>query len=275
MAGKKPQWLGRNHQYRLVSVIAEDRLGALWRAENAFLSQPVTARVVSEALGSDREFVVRFRTAMDKVSRNVSHPNAAAVFSYNWGDDGPTQFVVMEAVEGETLAERIGRSRGIDQARSLRIALQVADALQAAHAVGVVHGGLSATTVMLSSHDDVKVLDFGLGAAAWDRPAQMAGPRDAYVPPEWVLGAKRRPSWDAYAIAILLHHMLTGTPDLPDRELGTSRNGSREPAGDAAALLPGLAGDAADVWLRALAWDPRDRPSTKELAAALRIVTEP
>ena len=107
-----------------MSVIAEDRLGALWRAENAFLSQPVTTRVVSEALGSDPEFVSRFRTIMDRVSRNVAHPNAAAVFSYNWGDDGPTQFVVMEAIDGETLADWLGRARGLDAARSLKIIAQ-------------------------------------------------------------------------------------------------------------------------------------------------------
>ena len=275
MAGKK--WLGRHHQYRLMSVIAEDRLGALWRAENAFLSQPVTTRVVSEALGSDPEFVSRFRTIMDRVSRNVAHPNAAAVFSYNWGDDGPTQFVVMEAIDGETLADWLGRARGLDTARSLKIIAQVADALQAAHAVGVIHGGLSPTTVMISNDDRVKVLDFGLGAAAWDRPAQD-GTRDAYVPPEWVLGAKRRPSWDSYAVAVLLHHMLTGRPELAEPEgFDSSRNGSMEPAAAdpavAQPLLPGLGEKAAEVWCRAFARDPRDRPTTKELADALRDTT--
>ncbi len=273
MPGKRSQWLGRNHQYRLVSVIAVDRLGWLWRAENAFLSQPVTARVLRQSLGSDPEFVARFRRVMDQVSREVVHPNAAAVFNYNWGDDGPTQFIVMEAVEGEPLAQRIGR--GMDTARSLRIVAQVADAVQAAHAAGIVHGNLSPTTVMLSAHDGVKVLDFGLGAAAWDRPLTL-GRGDAYVPPEWVLAAKRRPSWDAYAVAVLLHHLLTGTPDLPEAGLVTAGNGSTGLAADdpdtAREIFPRIGEQLARTWCRALARDPRDRPRVEELSAALRPV---
>ena len=273
MVGRKAHWLGRNRQYRLVSVIAEDGLGALWRAENALLSQPVTARVVNEALGSDPEFVARFRTAMDAVSRNLAHPNAAAVFNYNWGDDGPIQFVVMEAIDGETLAQQMSRSRGLDPARTLRIAAQVMGAVEASHGAGIVHGGLSPKTVLLSAQDDVKVLDFGVAAAAWGRPAQLLA-ADAYVPPEWVLGAKRRPSWDVYSAAILLHHMLTGTPQLPESELGSSTNGSKQPApptqAEARALLPGLPAEAAQVWCRGLAGDPRWRPSSSELASALR-----
>jgi serine/threonine protein kinase len=274
MAGKRPHWLGRNHRYRLVSVIAEDPLGSLWRAENAMLSEPVTARVVRESLGSDPEFVHRLQSEVDRVSQRLSHPNVAAVFSYNWGDDGPVQFVVMEAVEGQPLADALGHSQGLDPERSVGIAVQVTEALQAAHEAGVIHGALRPTNVMITPMDRVKVLDFGLGAAAWDRPGQVSRGGDPYLPPEWVLGAKRRPSWDTYTVAVLLRHMLTGTP-APSITPG-SPNGSRapgaEPVEGAAGerTFPGLSVEAARVWSRALARDPRDRPAIGELVQTLR-----
>ena len=276
MIGKKGRFLGRDRQYRLVRLMSEDALGALWRAENTFLSRPVTARVLSESLGSDPEFVARFRVMMGEVSRNLSHPNAATVFNFNWGDDGPTQFVVMEAAEGETLGERMTRVRTLAPARAIRIAAQVVDALEAAHATGIVHGGLTPKTVLASAEDDVKVLDFGVAAAAWDRPVQVLAAADEYAAPEWVLGAKRRPSWDVYQVANLLHHLLTGSPRLHDQAAspngyGTGRARSHE-AG--AALLPGLPAQAVDLWCRALAEDPRDRPSSGDLASALRTALE-
>jgi serine/threonine-protein kinase len=153
----------------------------------------------------------------------------------------------------------------------------VVDAVEAAHAAGIVHGGLTPKTVVLSAQDHVKVLDFGVAGAAWDRPAQLLSVDDGYVPPEWVLGAKWRPSWDVYSAAILLHHMLTGTPELPDWARGTSPNGSNSPVAptqaEVRALLPGLPREAAEIWCRGLAGDSRLRPSPSELAAALRTAT--
>jgi serine/threonine protein kinase len=279
MIGKKGRFLGRDRQYRLVRLMSEDALGALWRAENTFLSRPVTARVLSESLSSDPEFVARFRTTMGEVSRNLSHPNAATVFNFNWGDDGPTQFVVMEAAEGETLGERMGRVRTLEPARAIRIAAQVVDALEAAHAAGIVHGGLTPKTVTVTAEDEVKVLDFGVAAAAWDRPVQVLAAADEYAAPEWVLGAKRRPSWDVYQAAILLHHLLTGSPRMHEGSAsangwGTGAARGRDAADAAAALMPGLPPQAAELWGRALAEDPRDRPSSGALASALRTALE-
>jgi serine/threonine-protein kinase len=275
MIGKKARYLGRDRQYRLVRLLSEDALGALWRAENTFLSRPVTARVLSESLGSDSGFVTRFRSMMGEVSRNLSHPNAATVFNFNFGEDGPIQFVVMEAVEGETIGERMSRVRSLDPRRAVRIAAQVVGALEAAHAAGIVHGGLTPKTVTVTAEDEVKVFDFGVAAAAWDRPVQILASADEYAAPEWVLGAKRRPSWDVYQAGVLLHHLLTGTPRV--QEATPSANGWRAGAGrtrEPAALLPGLTADAADVWTQALAEDPRGRPSSAELASALRAALE-
>jgi serine/threonine protein kinase len=275
MIGKKGRYLGRDRQYRLLRLLSEDALGALWRAENTFLSRPVTARVLSDSLGSDPEFVTRFRTMMGQVSSNLSHPNAATVFNFNFGDDGPIQFVVMEPVEGETLGERMARVRSLDPTRAVRIAAQVVSALEAAHEAGIVHGGLTPKTITATAEDEVKVFDFGVAAAAWDRPVQILASADEYAAPEWVLGAKRRPSWDVYQAGVLLHHLLTGSPKV--QEEAPSTNGWKSGGGrnrDPAALLPGLPRDAAEIWARALAEDPRERPSSEELASALRAATE-
>src|SRR5437773_3669482 len=94
-------------RYRLLRRIASGGMGTVWRAEDTILHRPVAVKVLSDGLGHDAKFVERFRREA-RAAAGLSHPNVAGVYDY--GEDGDTPYMVMELIEGETLAG--GRSRG-------------------------------------------------------------------------------------------------------------------------------------------------------------------
>src|SRR5205823_11633321 len=93
-------------RYRLRHRIASGGMGTVWAAEDSVLHRPVAVKVLSEGLGSDQQFVERFRREA-RAAAGLSHPNIAGVFDY--GEEGNTPFIVMQLVDGETLANRIAR----------------------------------------------------------------------------------------------------------------------------------------------------------------------
>src|SRR5881396_3601688 len=116
-------------RYRLLSRIASGGMGTVWRAEDTILHRHVAVKVLSDGLGHDAKFVERFRREA-RAAAGLSHPNIAGVFDY--GEDGGTPYIVMELIDGETLADRIAREGPIDPGEAARIAAAAADALQAA-----------------------------------------------------------------------------------------------------------------------------------------------
>src|SRR6266540_3802063 len=99
-------WLGL--RYRLVRRIATGGMGTVWEGEDTTLVRPVAVKVLTDALAAEERFVVRFRREA-RAAAGLSHPNVAGVFDY--GEDDGTSYLVMELIEGETLAERLRRGR--------------------------------------------------------------------------------------------------------------------------------------------------------------------
>src|SRR5436190_6295026 len=159
-------------RYRLVERIASGGMGTVWRAEDLVLHRPVAVKVLSDSLGADAKFVERFRREA-RAAAGLSHPNVAGVFDY--GEDGDTPFMVMELIEGETLAGRLRREGRLPPAEAARIARQVASSLQAAHDAGVIHRDVKPANVMLTHRGECKVMDFGIAAAAWAAPLTATG----------------------------------------------------------------------------------------------------
>jgi eukaryotic-like serine/threonine-protein kinase len=123
--------------------------------------------VLPEALASDADRIARFEREA-KALAALNHPHIAALFGLE--ESGARHFLVMELVEGETLEQGIARGPlPLDEA--LRIALQIADALEAAHEKGIVHRDLKPANVKVTPDEKVKVLDFGLAKALDDRSA--------------------------------------------------------------------------------------------------------
>jgi predicted Ser/Thr protein kinase len=147
--------------YEIVGLIGAGGMGEVYRAVDRRLDRQAAIKVLPDAFRSDPERIARFEREA-KLLATLNHPNVAAIYGLEQGDG--QQFIVMELVEGETLADRIARGR-ISVPEVLEIAKQIAAALEAAHEKGVIHRDLKPANVKLTPDDQVKVLDFGLAKA--------------------------------------------------------------------------------------------------------------
>src|SRR5689334_16527034 len=143
-------------RYRLVERLGAGGMSVVWRGYDEVLGRPVAVKVLAAELVSDAELRGRVRREARAAAR-LSHPNITNVYDYGERDDG-TPYVVMELVDGQSLAQRMA-SGPLPWRTAVRVAAQVASALAAAHAQGLVHRDVTPANVMLS-RSGVKVVDF-------------------------------------------------------------------------------------------------------------------
>jgi eukaryotic-like serine/threonine-protein kinase len=209
--------------FEITASIGAGGMGEVYRARDSKLGRDIAIKVLPEAFARDAERLARFQREA-KVLASLNHPHIASI--YGLEDSGATHALVMELVEGPTLADRI-RQGPVPTDEALRIAKQICDALEYAHERGIVHRDLKPANVKVTNDDAVKVLDFGLAkaiegdAASADiatsptisRMATMAGVllgTAAYMSPEQ---AKAKPvdrRADIWAFGCVLYEMLTG-----------------------------------------------------------------
>jgi serine/threonine-protein kinase len=210
------------------SKLGQGGMGEVWRASDTKLGREVALKVLPEVFAQDPERLARFEREA-RVLASLSHPNIAGIHGLE--EVGGKRFLVMELVEGETLAERIGRGPlGVEEA--VRIAKEIAEAVEAAHEKGVVHRDLKPANVKLTPEGKVKVLDFGLAKALIGDP--MSGERSthdlslsptltqamtglgvllgtaAYMSPEQARGKPVDRRADVWAFGCILYEMLSG-----------------------------------------------------------------
>jgi Tol biopolymer transport system component len=215
--------------FKITAKLGEGGMGEVYRAEDTKLGREVAIKVLPELFAQDAERMARFSREA-QVLASLNHPNIAAIYQVE--HDGDRHFLVMELVEGETLAEKIKRGRiPLDEAMS--IALQIAEALEAAHDRGVVHRDLKPANINFTESGKIKVLDFGLakalesGAGIDSSPsnpslslsptltAQMTGAgvllgTAAYMSPEQARGESADRRADIWAFGVVVMEMLTG-----------------------------------------------------------------
>ena len=147
--------------YEIVSLLGKGGMGEVYRARDLRLKREVAIKILPEEFSRDPERVSRFQREGETLA-TLNHPNIAAI--YDLQEVNATRVLVMEVVEGETLADRLQRGRlTLDEA--LRLAAQIADALEAAHDKGIVHRDLKPANIKITPEGKVKVLDFGLAKA--------------------------------------------------------------------------------------------------------------
>ncbi|HEX9312695.1 MAG TPA: protein kinase, partial [Actinomycetota bacterium] len=199
-------------RYRLVRRIAAGGMGSVWEAEDTLLHRRVAVKVLSEALAEDGRFVERFRREA-RATAGLSHPNVAGVFDYV--EDGDRPFLVMELIEGETLADRLARQGRLPWREAAAIIEPAAAALEAAHRAGIVHRDVKPGNIMITRTGHVKVMDFGIAAATWAAPLTATGAAmgtATYISPEQASGKGAGPESDVYSLGVVLYEMLTGRP---------------------------------------------------------------
>ena len=188
--GRIEQDVTLGNRYRLRERIATGGMASVWSADDIVLHRRVALKLMSESLGSDPHFLERFRREA-RAAAGLSHPNISGVYDY--GEEGDTPFLVMELIDGETLADRIAREGSLPTAEASRIAAEIADALQAAHEAGVIHRDVKPGNVMLDGRGGVRVMDFGIAAASWDAPITATGTTlgtASYLSPEQASGGR-------------------------------------------------------------------------------------
>ena len=197
-------------RYRLNEQVAVGGMGEVWRATDLLLERTVAVKLLRESFAEDPVIVERFRREA-LTAAGLSHPNMANVFDYVQ-ENGRTG-IVMEFVEGETLADRISREGPLDVPDAVRTASALLAALSVAHDAGVVHRDVKPGNVMITPTGEVKVTDFGIARAAGHETLTETGMvvgTAHYLSPEQVSGKPASPASDLYAVGAILYEMLTG-----------------------------------------------------------------
>ena len=191
------------------ALLATGGMGEVWAAHDLLLDRAVAVKVLGGALAGDGRAAERLRREARAAGR-LEHPSIARVLDLGEHDGRP--YLVMELLEGESLAARIDRAGPMPPAEAARVVAAVADALEAAHAAGVVHRDVKPGNVFLTSAGEVKVLDFGIAWCAHDAAlttGELLGTA-AYLAPERVLGHRATPAADIYALGVVLYELLAG-----------------------------------------------------------------
>jgi serine/threonine-protein kinase len=200
--------------YQIRSRLGSGGMGEVYRAHDSSLGRDVAIKVLPKAFTSDPERLARFEREA-RVLATLNHPNIGAIYGVEHADG--VQALVLELVEGETLASRLQRGP-LPFSQALVIAKQVADALEAAHAKGIVHRDLKPANIQLTGDAIAKVLDFGLAkATSDDSDMTVEGTHKgavlgtaAYMSPEQASGQTVDKRTDLWAFGCVLYEMLTG-----------------------------------------------------------------
>ena len=230
------------------------------------LGRTVAVKVLAPQFADDEGFVMRFRREA-QAAASIGHPHIVSVF--DTGSDDGVHFIVMEYVEGRTLAEILAGGGRILPDRAIDIAMDVCRALEAAHAQGVIHRDIKPGNIMLNPRGEVKVTDFGIArvTATADTVAQTAAilGTASYLSPEQAQGQPVDGRSDIYSLGCVLYEMVTGRPPfLGDSPVAVASKQVLEQPTPPSRLNPDVTADLDAVILRALAKNPANRYQSAE-----------
>ena len=261
--------------FEVLSRLGAGGMGEVWRARDTRLQRDVAIKVLPEAFAQDADRLQRF-TREAHVLAALNHPNIAAIYSFEETDD--LRFLVLELVSGETLKQRIVRAP-VSANEAIRFALQIADALEAAHAKGVLHRDLKPANVNVTPEGKVKLLDFGLakafalGAASPEishTPTLAADPTHqgvvlgtaSYMSPEQARGRALDGRSDLWSFGCVLYEMLAGKKVFDGESVSDILVAILDREPDWAALPAATPAPLRELMKRLLQKDPAGRPAS-------------
>jgi eukaryotic-like serine/threonine-protein kinase len=268
-------------RYRVLACIGAGGVGEVYSARMLKLDRPVAVKVLHERFVANAEFVARFRREVKAISR-LHHPHCVAVLDHGLVQSRP--YLVLEYLEGQTLARVVRQGGAMAPERAVGIVLQVLDALEYFHGQSVVHRDLKSENIMLvqagTTREFAKVLDFGMAKLLDQAPGESQLSMRGVVPgtltamaPEQIQQLSPDSRIDIYATGILLYELIVGhrpfrarePKDLARMQLTARPRPPRALLGEAA-----LSAELEQVMLKALEKDRADRfPSAREMADAL------
>jgi eukaryotic-like serine/threonine-protein kinase len=243
--------------YEILDAIGAGGMGEVYRARDTRLGREVAIKILPQHLASTPEARQRFEREARAVS-SLNHPNICTLHDIGLQDG--VDFLVMECLEGETLAKRIARGPlGVSEA--VNIALQVARGLAEAHSRGIIHRDVKPSNIILSRHGVAKIVDFGLARAVASNTETLSQGITGtinYMPPEQALGKSVDARADVWALGVVLMEMLSGRSPF-QRESATASLFAviNEPPGP----MPNVSPELQKIIYRSLAKDPAARYS--------------
>jgi eukaryotic-like serine/threonine-protein kinase len=264
-----------NGRYELHRRLGRGGMAEVYLARDQLLDRPVAVKVLFPALATDQGFVERFRREA-QAAANLQHPNIVSVF--DWGEANGTYFIVMEYVEGMTLAELLRDEGRLHPDRAAEITADIAAALGFAHRNRVVHRDVKPGNVLITRDGGVKVADFGIARALSDssdmnltKTGSVMGTA-TYFSPEQARGAPVDPRSDIYSLGCVLYEMTTGHPPFAgDSAVAIAYKHVQENPMPPRRFDPALPETLEAITLKCLAKNPANRyPSAQDLRADIR-----
>lgn len=250
-----------DNRYRIKRLLGSGGMADVYLAHDNVLDRDVALKIMNERYAKDEEFVERFRREAQSAAA-LSHPNIVSIYDRGATDDG-TYYIAMEYLPGGTLKDRIAKKGPLPPKTAAKVALQIAQALEAAHKRGVVHRDIKPHNILITADGDLKVTDFGIARAATSSTMTKTGlilGTAHYISPEQAMGEPVGPASDLYSLGVVFYEMLTG--ELPydaDTPIGIAMkhvNGSLRPPRE---LDPRIPGGINAIVVKLLAKDPKDR----------------
>lgn len=262
-------------KYELGELLGNGSFGSIYRGRHVELEHPVAVKILQPMLSVAPDAVARFRREGISACR-VKHPNAVSVLDFGMTDNG-TPYLVMELLEGRSLADELKEAGTLTPARCAAILRPVADVLTEVHAAGMVHRDIKPANIFLSrarSGEVVKVLDFGIaklvGESSTEPHLTLEGNilgTPAYMAPERFTDERYDGRADVYSLGVLLYRMLGGrTPYRSKDVVSIALSRMRCEPTPLSELNPEVSGRLANVISQAMSHDASSRPVASELA---------
>jgi eukaryotic-like serine/threonine-protein kinase len=246
-------------EYRLVDFLGAGGMGEVYRGVHSKIGRVVAVKILTETATSP-DFLERFINEA-RIQASLNHPNIVTLYDFLEYNGQPC--IVMELVDGQTLTERIRACGCLSTAETLHIFTSLVEGLQYVHGKGIVHRDIKSNNIKIQPTGEVKLLDFGIAKADSSPQLTMTGSVIGtlqYLSPEQIRGGRADVRSDIWALGVLLHEMVTGTPPFDATTIGELCDKIARAAYTAPSVLnPGVPKSVEAIVARCLKKNPGDR----------------